>query len=71
MMRGLDPDHVSNNDRGPYDTTSWEQMGYRPEDDSDDFAQKVPPGDEPELERLFHGAHFITPGFSGDIDRNT
>ncbi len=59
---------VSNNNRGLYDTSNWNRIGYEPVDDSGDFAEKIKAGEpavsEPELERRFHGAHYVSPGFS-------
>lgn len=62
---------VSKNDRGLYDERPARELGYCPEDDSGAFTAAVAGSSqaEPELEQLFHGAHFITPGFSGDVDR--
>jgi len=60
---------TSNNDCGLYDTSNWEQIGYRPEDDSSVFTDTVVRGTEPKLEQIFHGAHFITPGFTGNADQ--
>lgn len=62
---------VSKNNRGLYDTSNWGQIGYHPEDDSGDYAEKIsaePAQPEPELERRFHGAHYVSPGFSTDFD---
>lgn len=60
---------TSNNDRGLYDTSNWKEIGYEPLDDSADFADSVSNDPEPDVERLFHGAHFVSPGFKGNLDK--
>ena len=59
---------VSKNSRGLYDTSNWSRIGYDPEDDSGEYSKTVSSGapaePEPELERRFHGAHYVSPGFS-------
>ncbi len=62
---------VSANDRGWWDNPGGERIGYRPEDNAEDFAAEIlakqAPDDEPEAERLFHGGPFCAMEFSGDL----
>lgn len=60
---------TSRNDVGLYDTSNWEVIGYAPEDDSREFADTVAKGPEADLERRFHGAHYVSAEFAGNIDR--
>jgi uronate dehydrogenase len=61
---------VSKNSIGLYENSRAAEMGYFPQDDSAKFTAAIASLEttpEPELEALFHGAHFIPPGFSGDL----
>ncbi|MEQ8322501.1 MAG: NAD(P)-dependent oxidoreductase [Rhodospirillales bacterium] len=60
---------TSNNDKGLYDTSNWKTIGYAPVDDSAEFADKVSKDPEPEFDRQFHGAHYTSPDFAGDISK--
>jgi uronate dehydrogenase len=56
-----------------YDKERSAEMGYEPMDDSSQYATKIARNSagkpEAELEALFHGAHFISPGFRGKLER--
>jgi uronate dehydrogenase len=64
---------VSNNDRNWWDNPGGERIGYKPEDNAEDYAEEIlgqmAPEDEPETERLFHGGEFCGMEFSGDTSR--
>jgi uronate dehydrogenase len=64
---------TSKNSLSLYEKGRSAEMGYEPLDDSSQYATEIarnPTGKpEAELEALFHGAHFIPPGFSGKLER--
>jgi uronate dehydrogenase len=64
---------VSANARALYDRSGQDRLGFSPADDSADHAARIGAipgaGEEPELERRFHGAHYVSAGFAGDLDR--
>ena len=64
---------VSKNSVGLYEIGRSAELGYFPEDDSGAFATEIlnTPGakPEPELEAAFHGAHYISPGFKGELSK--
>lgn len=64
---------TSKNDSGLYAVERSAEMGYEPQDDSSAYAMEIAKNPnskgESELESLFHGAHFIPPGFNGKLDR--
>jgi uronate dehydrogenase len=64
---------TSKNSLGLYDHERSAEMGYLPQDDSSQYAAEIAKSaankPEAELEALFHGAHFIPPGFSGKVER--
>ncbi|MFQ6018811.1 MAG: NAD-dependent epimerase/dehydratase family protein [Kiloniellaceae bacterium] len=61
---------VSANDRNWWDNPAAARLGYRPQDNAEQFAEEIlskqAPGDEPETERLFHGGPFCAMEFTGD-----
>jgi uronate dehydrogenase len=64
---------VSKNSVGLYELGRAAELGYFPEDDSDAFAAEILNASgvklEPEFEASFHGAHFVSPGFKGDLSK--
>jgi uronate dehydrogenase len=64
---------VSGNDRSWWDNPGAERIGYRPDDNAEDYAAELlarqAPEDEPEIERLFHGGPFCGLEFDGDPER--
>jgi uronate dehydrogenase len=64
---------VSKNSLGLYEMGRSAELGYFPEDDSGAFTPEILQtcGDkpEPEMEASFHGAHFIPPGFNGELSK--
>ena len=64
---------VSKNSVGLYEHGRSAELGYCPEEDSDAYAAEIvsmpPATPEPDLEAAFHGAHFIPPGFKGDLSK--
>ena len=64
---------VSDNDRNVWDNTKVAWLGYRPQDNAEDYAGEIlslmAPEDEPEIERTFHGGSFCDVEFSGDPSR--
>jgi uronate dehydrogenase len=64
---------VSKNSVGLYEMGRAAELGYFPEDDSEAFAAEILQATgskpEPEIEALFHGAHFIPPGFDGELSK--
>jgi uronate dehydrogenase len=64
---------TSRNSQKQYYDPNRVRLGYHPEDNSDDYAAEIlkkhNPMDEPELERLFHGAHYCPTGFTGDVKK--
>src|SRR5882724_10638 len=63
---------VSGNKRSWYDNSNAERLGYRPQDDSESYAEEVlrneKPGADPRTER-FQGGTFVTAEHSGDPTR--
>jgi len=62
---------VSNNKRSRWDNSSADFLGYRPEDDSEIYADEVlAKGEvENEISAQFHGGFFCPMEFVGDTDR--
>ena len=64
---------ASNNDRGWWENTGGDRLGYRPQDNAEDYAAKIlaqqKPEDEPETERLFHGGPFCAMEFTADVSK--
>jgi uronate dehydrogenase len=62
---------VSNNTRSRWDNTAVKFLGYRPQDDSEVYAQEIlAKGDkENEISAQFHGGFFTPMEFAGDVDR--
>lgn len=64
---------VSNNTRVLYDDPGRGRIGYEPVDDAEIYAEEVlarmSPEDEPEMERMFHGALYTPVGFTGNLDK--
>jgi uronate dehydrogenase len=64
---------VSGNDRSWWDNPGAERIGYRAQDNAEDYAAELlarqAPEDEPEIERLFHGGPFCGLEFDGDPER--
>jgi uronate dehydrogenase len=62
---------VSNNTRSRWDNTDVKFLGYRPEDDSEIYAQEIfARGEkENEISAQFHGGFFCPMEFAGDPDR--
>lgn len=63
---------VSQNEQRLFSVTRARELGYVPQDSSTGFAGEIlgnpQASEEPALEALFHGAHFIPPGFVGDLE---
>jgi uronate dehydrogenase len=59
---------VSNNLRSRWDNANVKFLGYRPEDDSEVFAEEILAlgKKENEIAAQFHGAHYCPMEFSGD-----
>lgn len=66
---------VSRNTRQIYYNPEWQRIGYHPEDDAEAYAEEIltkqPIESEPELERAFHGAMYVSKEFTGRADRIT
>lgn len=62
---------VSNNTRSRWDNSLVDFLGYRPQDDSEIYAQEILAKDEKENEisAQFHGGFFCPMEFAGDVDR--
>jgi uronate dehydrogenase len=62
---------VSNNTRSRWDNTNVKFLGYRPQDDSEVYAQEIlAKGEkENEISAQFHGGFFTPMEFAGDPDR--
>lgn len=64
---------VSNNARKLYDDPYGEAIGYRPEQNAEDYIEEIfeiqKPENEPPLEKPFHGGHLCAGEFSGDLDK--
>jgi uronate dehydrogenase len=62
---------VSNNKRSRWDNSSADFLGYRPEDDSEIYADEIlAKGEvENEISAQFHGGFFCPMEFAGDTDR--
>jgi uronate dehydrogenase len=62
---------VSNNTRSRWDNTDAKFIGYRPEDDSEIYAQEILARGEQEnlISAQFHGGFFCPMEFAGDPDR--
>jgi uronate dehydrogenase len=63
---------VSGNERSWYDNSNAERLGYRPQDDSEPWAEEIvrkeKPGADPRTER-FQGGTFVTAEHGGDPTR--
>ena len=63
---------VSGNKRSWYDNSNAERLGYRPQDDSEPWAEEIlkneKPGADPRTER-FQGGTFVTAEHGGDPTR--
>jgi len=66
---------ASANTRQIYDVSNWGNIGYRPQDNAEEFAAeilaKTTVEAEPEMERMFHGAMYVPKEFSGDLSKIT
>jgi uronate dehydrogenase len=62
---------VSNNTRSRWDNSAADFLGYRPEDDSETYAEEIlAKGEvENEISAQFHGGFFCPMEFAGDTDR--
>lgn len=62
---------VSNNTRSRWDNTNVKFLGYRPQDDSETYAQEIlAKGEvENEISAQFHGGFFTPMEFAGDTER--
>ena len=62
---------VSNNRRNRYRNAGIEFLGYRPQDDSEDYAADIlrAPDVEDAISRQFHGGPYTQMGFDGDLTR--
>ncbi|TCU11780.1 NAD-dependent epimerase/dehydratase family protein [Rhizobium sullae] len=62
---------VSNNRRNRYRNAGIESLGYRPQDDSEDYAADIlsTPDLEDAISRQFHGGLYAQMGFDGDLAR--
>lgn len=64
---------VSANKRKWWNDPVAVRLGYRPQDNAEDYAQEIiasqKPEDEPVIERLFHGGRFCGMEFTGDPER--
>lgn len=57
---------ISNNTRARWDNTRAYAIGYRPQDNAEDYAARVAGKAEDDLSRQFHGGFYIPDGFTGD-----
>ena len=61
---------VSDNTRSWWDNSRAAQLGYRPQDDSEDFAAEViakePPHDPDDRQHLYQGGAFVNVEYGGD-----
>jgi uronate dehydrogenase len=63
---------VSASSQGFYDSAPAEAIGFKPQDNADDYRAEVlakNPDPEPAVEGLFQGGHFCGLEFDGDVDR--
>lgn len=60
---------VSRNTRKIWDLSGAETIGYRPQDNAEDYAADLAAMEEPAFEARFHGGSFCAEGFDGDPDR--
>lgn len=64
---------ASANTRQIYDVSNWGRIGYKPQDNAEDYAAEIlattTAEAEPEMERMFHGAMYVPKEFSGDLDK--
>ena len=62
---------VSNNRRNRYRNAGIEFLGYRPQDNSEDYAASIlrTPDIEDTISRQFHGGPYTQIGFDGDLAR--
>ena len=62
---------VSNNSRSIWNNSGAELIGYKPEDDAEDYLNVVKSkgSSEDRVASLFHGGHFCQRGFEGDPGR--
>jgi uronate dehydrogenase len=62
---------VSANARNRWHDSLAARIGYRPQDNAEDYADEIlaamTPEDEPLVERMFHGGEFCDMGFEGDL----
>jgi uronate dehydrogenase len=60
---------VSNNTRNRYRNLGVDFLGYRPQDNSEDYAAEImaKPDSEDAISRQFHGGPYPQMGFSGDL----
>lgn len=61
---------VSDNTRNNWDNTEVAWLGYRPQDNAEDYADKVlmQPDEEDEVARALHGGSFSSLEFSGKLE---
>ena len=61
---------VSDNDRNVWDNTKVAWLGYRPQDNAEDYADKLmmQPDEESEVARALHGGRFCSDEFSGNLE---
>lgn len=64
---------VSNNRRGWWDNSVAFELGYRPQDDSEIYADEIlaldPPEDADEIALQFQGGVFVSAEFDGDVSK--
>jgi len=62
---------VSNNTRNRYRNAGIRFLGYRPQDNSEDYAAYIlrAPDTEDAISREFHGGPYTEMGFDGDLAR--
>jgi uronate dehydrogenase len=62
---------VSNNTRNRYRNVGLDFLGYRPQDNAEDFAADIlrAPDSETAISRQFHGGPYTEMGFDGDLAR--
>lgn len=62
---------VSGNDRNIWDNSNVDWLGYRPQDNAEDYADELAAlaDSEDPVARVFHGGRFCSVEFSGDMDK--
>ena len=62
---------VSNNTRNKWDNSKVDWLGYRPQDDAEDFAAELYAKEDTEhpIAKPFHGGMFCPMEFSGDLNK--